>query len=211
MEFDFETLDAPSRYKLLSQVVVPRPIALVTAVDRAGRVNAAPYSFFNVMSQAPPLVVIGIENRPDGTPKDTAQFPRESGEFVVNMVDFAIAGAMNVCAVDFPPGENELQAAGLTAVASTKVTAPRIAEAPVSLECRKFALVEIGPRGRSILVGEVVHLHVRDDAVTDPVRLHVDPGRLDIVGRLGGFGYVRTTERFDMKRISYAEWVARTG
>ena len=211
MEFDFATLDPADRYKLLIQVIVPRPIALVTARDRAGRINAAPFSFFNVMSQTPPLVVLGIEGRPDGTPKDTVQFPRETGEFVVNMVDFAMAEAMNVCAVDFPPGEDELAAAGLTAVASAKVGAPRIAEAPASLECRQHAVFEIAPNGRSILVGEVVHLHVRDDAFADADRLYLDPGRLDIVGRLGGTGYVRTTDRFDMKRISYAEWLARSG
>ncbi|BBK31835.1 flavin reductase (DIM6/NTAB) family NADH-FMN oxidoreductase RutF [Stella humosa] len=211
MEFDFATLAPADRYKLLIQVVVPRPIALVTAIDAAGRVNAAPYSFFNVMSQTPPLVVLGIDVRSDGSPKDSVQFPRESGEFVVNMVDFAMAEAMNVCAIDFPPGENELAAAGLATLPSTKVGAPRIAAAPASLECRKVSLIEVGPNGRSILVGEVVHLHIRDDAMADTERLYVDPARLDIVGRLGGAGYVRTTDRFDMKRISHAEWLERHG
>ena len=211
MEFDFEKLPAADRYKLLIQVVVPRPIALVTARDREGRVNAAPFSFFNVMSQTPPIVVLGIEGRSDGTPKDTVQFPRETGDFVVNMVDYAMADAMNICAADFPPGEDELAAAGLTAAAAVKVSAPLIQEAPVSLECRKSALIEIGPNGRCILVGEVVHLHVRDEAVADLARLRIDPARLDIIGRMGGIGYVRTTDRFDMKRVSYAEWLARSG
>lgn len=209
MEFDFTTLPAADRYKLLIQVVVPRPIALVTARDREGRINAAPFSFFNVMSQTPPLVVLGIEARSDGSPKDTVQFPRESGEFVVNMVDFAMADAMNLCAADFPPGENELVAAGLTALPSTKVAAPRIGEAPASLECRTFTAVDIGPNGRCILVGEVVHLHIRDDAIADPARLRLDPARLDIIGRLGGISYARTTDRFDLRRISHAEWLAR--
>lgn len=206
MEFDFETLPPDQRYKLMIQVVVPRPIAFVTCRSRDGQVNAAPYSFFNCMSQTPPLVVLGIENRTTGVPKDTTQYIRETDEFVVNMVDFAMAERMNVCAADFPPGVNELTAAGLTEAPSVKVAAPRIAESPVSMECRKYMNLEIG-RGRSILFGEIVHLHVRDTAIADLERLRVDPGALDLIARLGGIGYARTTDRFDLKRVTYAEWL----
>lgn len=208
MQFDFETLPPDQRYKLMIQCIVPRPIAFVTCRSKDGQVNAAPYSFFNCMSQTPPLVVLGIENRSTGIPKDTTQYIRETDEFVVNMVDFAMAEKMNVCAADFPPGINELAAAGLTEAASVKVKVPRIAESPVSLECRKYMNLEMG-RGRSILFGEIVHLHVRDAAVSDLERLRIDPGELDLIARLGGVGYARTTDRFDLNRITYADWLER--
>ena len=116
MTFDFETLEQPLRYKLLVGLVVPRPIALVTSVGVNGIINAAPFSFFNVFSEEPPLLVLGLQSRPDGTIKDTPANIRETGAFVVNLVDEALAEQMNICAVDFPSGESEIEAAGLDLV-----------------------------------------------------------------------------------------------
>ena len=111
---DFTTLPAQDRYKLLCALVVPRPIALVTTLGPGGIVNAAPSSFFNVFAEAPPLIVLGLQSRPDGSLKDTSAHIRDIGSFTVNLVDEALAERMNVCAVDFPPGTSEIDAAGLT-------------------------------------------------------------------------------------------------
>jgi flavin reductase (DIM6/NTAB) family NADH-FMN oxidoreductase RutF len=208
MEFDLDKLDPRDRYKLLVSVVVPRPIALVTTVDGAGRVNAAPFSFFNAIGSDPPLVVLGIGNRPDGEPKDTARNINETGEFVVNLVHDAMARAMNVCAVDFPAGTDELTCAGLTVRPSTTGKAPRIAEARVSLECRAARTVEVG-RNRVIL-GEVRWVHIADEFV-DPQRLHVHAEKLDLIARMHGAGwYARTTDLFEMPRMTVGEWNAES-
>jgi flavin reductase (DIM6/NTAB) family NADH-FMN oxidoreductase RutF len=210
MEFDLERLAPRDAYRLLIGTVVPRPIAFVTSVDREGRVNAAPYSFFNAVSDDPPLVVIGAGARPDRTDKDTAANIRSAEEFTVNIVDEALAEAMNVGAVPFPPGVDELAEAGLTALPGARVRSPRIAEAPASLECRRFVTLEVGA-GRSIVFGRVVYLHYRDGVVVGgPERPRVDPARLGAVGRLGGAGgYATTRDRFEMPRMTVAEWEAR--
>src|SRR5438045_4996188 len=146
MHFDLRQIPATDAYKLLVSTVVPRPIALATTVDGAGHVNAAPFSFFNAVSSLPPVVVLGISPgaaSEDGY-KDTERNIRDSGEFVVNLVDEALAERMNICAVDFPTGMGELDQAGLTAVASAEVKPPRIAEAPVSFECKRITGLSLG-------------------------------------------------------------------
>ena len=208
MEFDLDKLNARDRYKLLVGVVVPRPIALVTTVDGAGRVNAAPFSFFNAVGSDPPLVVLGVGDRPGGEPKDTARNIRETGEFVVNLVDESMARAMNVCAADFPAGTDELACAGLTARPSARVRPPRVAEARVCLECREARTVEMG-RNRVIL-GEVLWLHIGDEFV-DRERLHVHAEKLGLIARMHGAGwYARTSDLFEMPRMSAAEWNERS-
>ena len=139
MHFDLGAIPTSDAYKLLVSTVVPRPIALATTVDRAGRINAAPFSFFNAVSSVPPVVVLGISpGDPNSTGdgyKDTERNIRETGEFVVNLVDEALAERMNICAVDFPSAIGELEEARLTPLASVGVRPPRIAESPVSFEC----------------------------------------------------------------------------
>src|ERR1700674_1593805 len=122
----FHELDPHERYKLLCGVVVPRPLALVTTLDANDAINAAPFSFFNVFSEEPPLVVLGLQHKPDRTPKDTTRNIHRDGEFVVHMVDEALAKAMNDCAVDFPSGESEATAAGLATLPSVDVKVPRL-------------------------------------------------------------------------------------
>jgi flavin reductase (DIM6/NTAB) family NADH-FMN oxidoreductase RutF len=207
MQFDFRTMSATDRYKLLIGSVVPRPIALVTTADKAGIANAAPFSFFNVMGNDPPAIVLGIDRRPTGAPKDTVRNIRDTGEFVVNLVDEALAEAMNICAIDFPEGVDELIEAGLTAASSHAVAPPRIAEAPVAFECKLLEEVRIGKGSRSIIVGEILYCHTRDGLVDE--RLHVDPAHLKAVGRLGGSGYATINDRFNMPRIEYRAWQGR--
>jgi flavin reductase (DIM6/NTAB) family NADH-FMN oxidoreductase RutF len=207
MQFDMAQLAPRDRYKLLVSTIVPRPIALVTSVDEAGHVNAAPFSFFNVLGSDPPLLVLGIGDRSRETPKDSARNIRQSGEFVVNLVDESIAEGMNICAVDFPPGTSEIAAAGLSTHDSKQVKVPRIAESPVSFECREVQTIEIG-RNR-VIFGQVLQMHIRDDLV-DAEKLHIHTEKLRAIGRMHGAGwYTHTNEIFQIPRLSYEEWLER--
>src|SRR5437899_2785489 len=197
MHFDLAAIPEREAYKLLVSTVVPRPIALATTVDAAGRVNAAPFSFFNAVSSRPPVVVLGIspgDGIGDGY-KDTERNIRDSGEFVVNLVDEAIAERMNICAVDFPAGTGELDKAELTPLPSVGIRPPRIAQSPVSFECRRITAISLGPR-LTLEVGRVIHVHIRDDLV-DPVKTYVHTEKLCLIGRMHRRGgYARTTEPF---------------
>lgn len=204
MVFDLEELSYRESYRLLVNTVVPRPIALVTSLDARGTANAAPFSFFNVMGHDPPVLVLGIERRGPGVPKDTLRNITERGEFVVNLVNEAIAEAMNVCAVDFPPDVDELERAGLTAAPSAKVSVPRVLESPVSLECATREVLQLGEE-RRLVVGDVKALHVADEYY-DPEKGYVLTERLGLIGRMHGRGwYVRTTDLFYMERKQLEE------
>jgi len=208
MHFDLAAIPASDAYKLLVSTVVPRPIALATTVDQAGRVNAAPFSFFNAVSSIPPVVVLGIspgDSAAGDGYKDTERNIRDTGEFVVNLVDEAIAERMNVCAVDFPTAIGELENADLTPLPSVGVRAPRIAESPVSFECKRITGLSLGPRS-TLEVGRVIHIHIRDDLV-DPERYYVATEKMRLIGRMHGRGwYARTSDLFLMDRMTYAEW-----
>jgi flavin reductase (DIM6/NTAB) family NADH-FMN oxidoreductase RutF len=208
MLFDMETLPQQDRYKLLAASVVPRPIAWVTTKSRAGIVNAAPFSFFNAMGADPPTVAIGIIPR-EGRLKDTAANIQETAEFVVNLVSEANAEAMNVTCIDAPPGVDELELAKLTAVPSDAVGPPRIGESPVSFECRLLAALVTGPL-QTIVIGRVVRAHIDDAFVLDAKRCHLDTPKLQLIGRMHGSGvYVRSADRFEMQRPTWAEWQKR--
>ncbi len=206
--FDFGAMTGRERYKLLIGTVVPRPIAWVTTVDEQGRVNAAPFSFFNVLSADPAILAIGVENYPDMSFKDTGHNIRMTGEFTVNIVDYANLDAMNVTAIPFPRGVDEVKAAGLTAIPGDKIAAPRIAESPIAFECRRYVTLEVG-RSREIVLGEVVAAHVRADLVDD--NLHINGVALDAIGRMGGHGYSRSSDQFNVPPVTLAEWEARQG
>jgi flavin reductase (DIM6/NTAB) family NADH-FMN oxidoreductase RutF len=205
----FRDLAPLDRYKLLCGVVVPRPIAFVTTLDENGKVNAAPFSFFNVFSEDPPLVVLGLQHKPDGSPKDTTRNIHRSGQFVVHMVDEALAAAMNDCAVDFPSGSSEVEATGLQTLPSVDVAVPRLAAAPFALECRQHVALALGP-GRELLVGEVLRLHAREGLV-DESRMYVDFDVYQPIGRLFGNLYSTQRETFALNRESHAQWLARNG
>lgn len=207
LHFDFSALTPRDRYKLLIGTVIPRPIAFVTTVNEQGQANAAPYSFFNCLSADPAIVAIGVENKPDMRFKDTAHNVRVTEQFTVNIVDDAMLEAMNVCAVPFPPEVDELAQAGLTPMPGTHVKCPRIAEAPASLECRRFMTLSVG-KSREIILGEVLGVFIREGAV-DPETKYVDAGAMDAIGRMGGHGYARTRDVFDLPTMSVAEWQSR--
>ncbi len=197
-------------YKLLIGLIAPRPIALITSMDEHGGLNAAPFSAFNYLGTDPPIVAVGVTNRTDRAfvPKDTARNIRRTGEFVVNVVTEDIAEKMNVCAIDFPEGVNELDIAGFTTTASQIVRVPRIAEAHAALECREHTTLEIG-RSR-ITLGRVVAIYVEDKYV-DPAGPYIKAEELHAIGRMNGLGnYVRTRDAFvQIPRMSYEEWKKR--
>jgi flavin reductase (DIM6/NTAB) family NADH-FMN oxidoreductase RutF len=208
MFFDFAEIGPQNIYKLLVSSIVPRPIAWVVSQDRQGKLNAAPFSFFNVMSGDPPILALGIGNRRPNQPKDSAQNILETGQFVVNLVDEKLAEAMNITAIDFEAEVNELDRAQLETSPSSKVAPPRIRDSPAAFECELFQAVPI-EEDKSILLGRVLACHIRDDLVTDSGRCHVATPDFQLVGRMHGAGwYVRTRELFQIERISLAQWQA---
>jgi len=209
MYFDFDRHTPLERYKLLSSTVTPRPIAWVSTMNAHGRPNAAPFSFFNVFAEDPATVGFAINHRSDTDRKDTGENVRLHGEFVVNLVGEATLEQMNVTAIEFGPEVDELAEAGLTPAPCTRVRVPRIAESPVSLECRLMQIIALGAR-RSLVLGEVLAMHLRDEAVLDRERLHVDTPRLKLVGRMQGHHYVRMADVFEMPTIPVAAWRPRS-
>jgi flavin reductase (DIM6/NTAB) family NADH-FMN oxidoreductase RutF len=198
MELDLEHEYADRAYPLLVSLVMPRPIALVTTLSPEGKINAAPFSFFNLMGANPPILAFAPGDREDGTPKDTALNIRATHEFVVNLVDESIAEAMNQCAASLPYGENELAHAGLTATPSSLVKAPRIAEAPASLECVEWGTLRIGEN--RMVIGLIKRLHVREELFdAEKKRIHTE--KVQVIGRMASpHWYCRTRDRFEMIR-----------
>ncbi|MGI8748444.1 MAG: flavin reductase family protein, partial [Deinococcus sp.] len=210
MHYDFSRLSPAEVYKLLTGVVVPRPIAWVSTLNPDGTVNLAPFSFFNVLGSDPPLLVFSPGDRADGTPKDTARNVAgpdgQGGEFVVNLVNEELVEVMNLSATDFPAGISEAGIAGLELLPGEWVGVPRVAASPVSLECRELRTLLLG-RTRVVL-GEVLGLHIRGELLLDPGRQSVDTPALGLIGRVGGRGgYTRTRDTFELARIPYARWL----
>ncbi len=207
MYFDVEQIPTSHNYKLLVGLVAPRPIALITSMDENGHLNAAPFSAYNYLCTDPPIVAIGVTNRPGqpAVPKDTARNIRRTGEFVVNIVTEDIAEKMNICATDFPPEMSEVELAGFTTTPSLKVKPPRLAQAHAAMECVEHTTLEIG-RSR-IILGRVVSFYVEDQFV-DAEGPYIKADELHSIGRMNGLGnYVRTRDAFmSIPRISYAEW-----
>ncbi|NPD16552.1 flavin reductase family protein [Xinfangfangia sp. D13-10-4-6] len=187
---------------------MPRPIAWVVTKSVTGLVNTAPFSFFNVMGDAPPTVALGVSRARHGGLKHTAQNIRDSGEFVVNLVPFALADAMNLTAIDAPEGVSEADLAGLALSPSVKIAPPRLSASPVALECRLQQEVQTGPAQHQI-IGEVLALHIDARFVLDAGRGHVDTPGLDLIGRSYGADYVRTREVFRLDRPSWRDYTSK--
>ncbi|HSF95672.1 MAG TPA: flavin reductase family protein [Thermohalobaculum sp.] len=193
MDFDFTELPERDRYRLLCSFVAPRPIALVTTVSGGGLSNAAPMSFFNVFAHEPPIVILGVSARPDGTPKDTLVNIRETGEFVVNLCDLTIAQQMVDCGINFPRGVDEVEKAGLSLAPSRQVKPGRVSESPCSMECRLFQSIEFP--GRSIVLGQVVQMNVRDDCLDEDGH-YVRPDVYQPIARLHADNYIVADRQF---------------
>jgi len=196
MDIDFTALDEKTRYKMLVALVVPRPIAFVSTRSANGVANCAPFSFFNVMSQDPPLIAINFGTRDGGGPKDTLTNILRTGEFVVNMVDESTANGMHIASGEFPEDESEFDKAGFTPVEAAVVKHPRIAECPAAFECRLWKRIEL-PSAREIIFGEILHLHAREGLV-DPKTWRIVDDAYQPIGRLYANGYCTTRQRFKL-------------
>jgi flavin reductase (DIM6/NTAB) family NADH-FMN oxidoreductase RutF len=200
MQIDVARTPVVEVYQALVGIVTPRPIAWVTTVDRAGRVNLAPFSFFNAFGANPPVVVFSPTNRRDGSKKDTLLNVEATGEFVVHAAVASLAEKINATSKELPPGESEVEYASLHTTQSVKVRPPRLVEAPVAMECKVRQVIPIGSGAiaANLVIGEVVMMHV-DDAVLD-ANGRVDPRKLKTVARLGQDYWCHTSDLFEQKR-----------
>lgn len=204
MELKPEELAVAERYKLMIGCIVPRPVALVSTVSVRGEPNLAPFSFFNGVGSNPMTLLFCPGNAADGSEKDTLRNckPEEeggTGEFVVNASVESYHRQVAAAAEPLAPGESEFELVGLTPAPCRLVGPPRVAESPVSFECRTQQVIRTNPgqpAGGNVVLGRVVHVHVRDDLVDE--RLRVDPAKLAAIGRMGGWGYCTTRQRFEM-------------
>jgi flavin reductase (DIM6/NTAB) family NADH-FMN oxidoreductase RutF len=196
MRIDVATLDSQASHDLLKGCVSPRPIAWISTLSRAGVANAAPFSCFTFVATVPPMVCFSVELR-DGQKKDTLRNVEYTGDFVVNLVSEDLAAAMNASAENFPPDVSEILKVGLTPAHSERVRAPRIAECPASLECRVTQVLELGRSRHSLIIGEVLLIHVRDDLYRNGT---IEVSRLRPVGRLAANQYSRLGEVFELDR-----------
>lgn len=200
MELDPLHIPPPALYQHLIRVIAPRPIAWVSTVSLSGVTNLAPFSFFTGAGSRPPSLLFCPANRRDGSPKDTLKNILDTGEFVVNTVPFRMAEEMNLSSAELPPDESEFELTGVATTESKLVAPPRVQASPVSLECRLLhhLALESGPGGANLVVGRILHIYM-DDRVLDADGF-ADPGLLDLIGRLGGASYCRTTDRFEIAR-----------
>ena len=206
VRFDFEQIAPTERFSLLTSTVVPRPIALVTSLDQDGNLNAAPYSFFGLISHDPPLIALGILPHPEGRMKDTGQNIQATGEFVVNLVSEALAEAINVTCIDAPPGIDEVQLAKLDPAPSDKIRTPRVAASPVAFECVVHTSLSFGP-DQIMVVGRIIQAHVCEACVLDPETCSINTPALNLIGGMhGARWYTRTADLFGMDRPTWATW-----
>lgn len=197
--FDLTDSESRDRYKLLTGLVVPRPIGWIGTRRENGTFNLAPFSFFNVVSTSPPTVLFSGGRHPD-RPKDSVALAEETGEFTVNIVSEDVAAAMSVTSGSFGVDDDEFAIAGLTAVVGSKVNAPMVAEAPANLECRVVEVIHFGSEKQTrMVIGEVAAIHVREDAL-DGTRINTDVIRA--IGRLAGDAYITSRDRFEIVRPS---------
>ena len=200
MKIDPQTFEG--FYRVLTGVVVPRPIAFVSTRSADGTVNLAPYSFFNAVAYDPPTVVFSSSRNVGSKSKDTLRNVEETGEFVVNIVVDDIAEAMNKTAAEFPEDVDEFEIAGLTAVPSDIVKAPRVVESPVNMECRLEQVVSIGDptEGHGLVIGTILLMHIRDDIIDGH---RINQSKLKPTGRLAGNMYCHTGDTFELTRPVY--------
>lgn len=204
IDIDPAQLDAMQRYKLLIGGILPRPIALVSTISPHGVTNLAPFSFFTGVGSDPMLLLFCPANRPDGGEKDSLRNARPvaeggTGHFVINVVPACIARRMAACAEELPYEQSEFDLSGLTPAPSVAVRAPGVAESPVSFECITRQVIRTNPgkpAGGNIVLGEVVRIGARKGVIDS--MFHVEHSMLDLVGRIGGRGYITTRERFEL-------------
>lgn len=200
MQLDFTQLSKAESYRWLASTVTPRPIAWVTTLSADGKSNLAPFSFFQVISDSPPTLLVNTSVREDGSVKDTLRNVRETGELVIHLVSAAQAEAMNATAAWLPHGDSEIEHAGIATVPSERVAPPRVVGAPVAFECQLAEIMPYPAQNPSsmLIFARVLLAHIDESVMQD--ERHVDPAKLDLVGRLGGTQYSYTRDTFSMIR-----------
>lgn len=201
MELDPAGQSTPALQKLLNGAIIPRPIGWISTLGPDGNFNLAPFSYFTVVCANPPHILYCPGRRgAHGSEKDSLAHVRTRPEFVVNIVTEGLAQAMNLTSSEAGPEVDEFVLAGLTAMPSVKVAPPRVAESPIHFECRVSHIVDVSdaPGGGSIVVGEVVHVHVDDAFLLEGGKINIPA--LHAIGRLAGAGYARVSDMFDMPR-----------
>ena len=196
MQYAVNDVNHHDRYKILTAFVLPRPIAWVTSLGPNGVVNAAPFSFFNVFAEDPPLVMFAINKRPDGRLKDTWTNIEREKEFVVNLTDEPLAKAMHESSGDFPPDVGEPGYLGLKLAPSVEIKTPRLADAPWAMECRTWQVINVKD-DRQLVIGEGLRFHIRDE-LWDPKAMRVHMDKYRPVGRMFADRYCYTNERFEL-------------
>jgi flavin reductase (DIM6/NTAB) family NADH-FMN oxidoreductase RutF len=197
-------------YNILISAVVPRPIAWVSSLSASGQPNLAPFSFFNAVCAKPPLLAFApgmraprksgaVRGEPGGEPKDTLRNIRETGEFVINVVPYELGEAMNLTSGEYDATINEFDLAKVGSAPSKVVRPPRVAESPVSFECKLHQILDFNPdpEGGSLVIGEIVSVHIDERHLKEG---RLDRNSLDLIGRMGGMQYTRTAQRFEMVR-----------
>lgn len=201
MEFIVSSHPWQSIYKILIGSVIPRPIGWISTVDTDGRTNLAPFSFFNVVCANPPHVLFcPMVRSTDGQIKDTLRNVRVTGEFIVNIATESLASALNLTATELPADIDEFEYAGLSKLPGRIVRPPRVAESPVNFECEVANILDLGthPGSGSVVIGEIVHIHIDDAVLISPDKINVE--QLKPIGRLSGQAYCRITDIFEMVR-----------
>jgi len=199
MDYDPAQISTSNAYALMIRAITPRPIAWVSTLSPSGVPNLAPFSYFAGVGSNPPTLMVSIANRPSGEKKDTLRNIEATGEFVVNIVPLKLAQPMVRSADELPYEENEFRHAGLETSPSQLVRPPRVAAAPIHLECRSLEIVRIGSGGAAAnaVYGQIVWFHVVDEVLNNEQK--IDPAKVESIGRLGGLSYCRTSDRFDLK------------
>jgi len=194
-----QTRDWRDIYRLCIGFINPRPLALGSTCDAAGRPNLAPYSFYNMVCGRPPIVLFCPTTPRTGDTKDTLRNVREVGEFVIATVHAALAESMNRCAASLPPERSEWELSGLTPTPATHVRPALVTESPVNLECRLLEVKSFGsgPGAGNVVFGEIVAIHVADEILAADG--FVDPHKLSTVGRLGGHWYANVTAPYELQ------------
>ena len=204
MQFDMKSMAPADRYRLLVNTVTPRPIAWVVSRNADGLLNAAPYSFFNVLGSEPPLCVLGIGQRAEGDPKDTARNIVEAGEFTVNLVGEHDTRIMVDTAAEAPRDVSEIDVLGITTRPASLVSTPLIASAPAALECKLWKPIDTGGNF-TVILGEILAIHIGDEFLSGPDdRPRVDTEAMGLVGRaFGAGGYIRNKDTFEEARVGW--------
>jgi flavin reductase (DIM6/NTAB) family NADH-FMN oxidoreductase RutF len=200
MRIDFSGLQPRDAYAWMSGTIFPRPIAWVSSISGGGKTNLAPFSYFQAIASNPPTLMFVPANNRGGAKKDTLRNIEQVPEFVVNLVPYALTEAMNNTASVLPYGESEFEAFGIDSLPSEQVRPPRVAASPVAFECALHSIVPIGggAGGTHVVFGRILLAHVSDAVLGADGK--PDPANLDLIGRMGGDWYARTTDRFQCSR-----------